>query len=70
MPGHFASDASGQTQVWVLRDGQSVSVPVVLGLGDDGFTEVSDGDLRPGDQVITGEQAAAGGRAATPRPRF
>jgi hypothetical protein len=47
-----------------------VSVPVVLGLGDDGFTEVSDGDLRPGDQVITGEQAAAGGRAATPRPRF
>jgi HlyD family secretion protein len=72
MPGHSSgANESGQTQVWVLREGQSVSVSVVLlGPEDDSFTEVSGGDLRPGDQVITGEQAAAGGRAATPRPRF
>jgi HlyD family secretion protein len=70
MPGHFVgANESGQTQVWVLREGQSVSIPVVLGLEDDSFTEVSGGDLRPGDQVITGEQAA-GARAATPWPRF
>jgi HlyD family secretion protein len=52
----------GQSRVWVLRDGQPVSIPVVLGLEDDSFTEASGGDLRPGDQVITGEQAAAGGQ--------
>ena len=70
MPGNaVGANESGQTQVWVLREGQSVSVPVALGLEDDSFTEVSGGDLRPGDQVITGEQAA-GARAATPRPRF
>jgi HlyD family secretion protein len=63
------TNESGQAGVWVLRDGQPVSIPVVLGLEDDSFTEVSGGNLQPGDQIITGEQAAAG-RTATPRPRF
>ena len=70
VPGRLAgTNEFGQSRVWVLRDGQPVSIPVVLGLEDDSFTEVSGGDLQPGDQVITGEQAAAG-RTATPRPRF
>jgi HlyD family secretion protein len=69
VPGRLVNE-SGQAQVWVLRDGQPVSIPVVLGLEDDSFTEVSGGNLQPGDQIITGEQAAAGGRTVTPRPRF
>jgi HlyD family secretion protein len=48
--------AAGQTRVWVLRDGQPAAVLVAAGLDDDSFTEIVSGDLKPGDQVITGEQ--------------
>ena len=50
---------AAHAQIWVLRDGQPVAVPVVTGLDDDSFTEIVSGDLKPGDQVITGEQSAA-----------
>jgi HlyD family secretion protein len=58
--------AAGRARVWVLRDGQPVAVSVVTGLDDDGFTEVVGGDLKPADQVITGEQN--GGTASPGRP--
>ena len=61
----------GQSQVWVLRDGQPSSVPVTLGLEDDSFTEIVRGDLRPGDQVIVSEQrGASSGSSTVPRPRL
>jgi HlyD family secretion protein len=69
-PGRVAgANEPGQALVWVLRNGHPISIPVVVGLEDDGFTEISGGNIRLDDQVITGEQAAAG-RTATPRPRF
>lgn len=40
--------------VWVLRDGAPVRVPVRTGATDGSYTEVIDGELRAGDQVITG----------------
>lgn len=40
-------------EVWVLKEGKEVAVPVTLGLGDASFTEVVTGDLKPGDAVIT-----------------
>lgn len=40
-------------QVWVLRDGRPVAVPVTVGASDGRFTEVTGGDLRPGMQVVT-----------------
>ena len=58
---------SGQAQIWVLRDGQPVPVPVVTGLDDDSFTEIVSGDVKPGDRVITAEQIAAPKKAVTPR---
>ena len=58
--------AEGQARVWVLRDGQPTAVSVVTGLDDDSYTEIVSGDLKPGDQVITGEQA--GGTASPSRP--
>jgi HlyD family secretion protein len=58
--------AEGQARVWVLRDGQPAAVSVVTGLDDDSYTEIVSGDLKPGDQVITGEQA--GGTASPSRP--
>ena len=58
---------SGQAQIWVLRDGQPVPIPVVTGLDDDSFTEIVSGDVKPGDRVITAEQIAAPKKAVTPR---
>lgn len=57
-PKRPASDGSAsQRQVWVLRDGQAVAVPVTVGLSDGSRTEVN-GDLREGDAVITDQVAA------------
>jgi HlyD family secretion protein len=58
---------SGQAQIWVLRDGQSTSIPVVAGLDDDSFTEIVSGDVKPGDLVVTAERAATAKKAVTPR---
>jgi HlyD family secretion protein len=47
----------------VLREGQPVPLAVVPGLDDESFTEIVQGDLRPGEQVIIGE--ASGTTAAS-----
>ena len=39
--------------VWVLREGKPVEAPIRTGVTDGSHTEVVEGDLRPGDQVIT-----------------
>jgi HlyD family secretion protein len=57
----------GQTQIWVLRDGEPVAVAVVTGLDDESFTEIAGGNLKPGDLVITAEQLTATSKTATPR---
>jgi HlyD family secretion protein len=53
--------ANGQSRIWVLRSGAPVAVNVVTGLDDGNFTEIAQGELNPGDQVITGDN-----RPATP----
>jgi HlyD family secretion protein len=58
---------SGQAQIWVLRDGQPVAIPVVTGLDDDSFTEIVSGDAKSGDFVITAEQIATAKKAVMPR---
>ena len=40
--------------VWVLRDGRPVQVPVQIGASDGQHTQILGGELREGDQVITG----------------
>lgn len=40
--------------VWVLRDGEPVQVPVRIGASDGQRTEILSGELREGDEVITG----------------
>lgn len=40
--------------VWVLRDGEPVQVPVQIGVSDGRHTQILGGDIREGDQVITG----------------
>jgi len=48
-----ASVKGSMQQVWVLRDGQPVAVPVTVGVTNGRQTEVSGGELKPGMQVIT-----------------
>jgi len=48
---------SGKTrQVWILRDGQPVAVPVTIGASDGKLSEVLSGDLKVGMMVITESQ--------------
>lgn len=46
-------------QVWVLRDGAPVAVPVTPGLSDGRTTEVTGTTLAPGAAVITGQAAGS-----------
>ncbi len=58
-------------RLFVLRDGEPVAVPVVLGLDDDSFTEIVKGDINPGDEVIVAEdRRARGASSALPRLRL
>jgi HlyD family secretion protein len=49
--------------LWVLRDGKPMPVRVKVGLSDGSFTELVEGDLREGDDVIT-DAGGAENRAA------
>jgi HlyD family secretion protein len=44
-----------KAHLWILREGIPTQVSVVPGLDDDNFTEITEGDLKPGDAVIIGE---------------
>ena len=58
-------------RLWVLRDGTPAPVQVTAGLDDDEFTEIVQGELKPGDKVIVGEaRNSANGRSGVPRPRL
>ncbi len=69
-------DSNGASaSVWVLRNGKPARVPVTVGLDDDANAEIVSGDLRPGDQVIVGEQPRSASpsrppQQAAPRLRF
>ncbi|MES2950928.1 MAG: efflux RND transporter periplasmic adaptor subunit [Pseudomonadota bacterium] len=45
-------------QVWVVKDGQAVAVPVTVGISDGRMTEVSGEGIQEGLQVITDQRAA------------
>lgn len=65
-----SATAPGQSRLWLLCDGRAVAVPVVRGLGDDSFTEIASGDVKPGDQVIIAEQRGTAGNPAVPLARL
>jgi len=67
-PGHRGISAE-RPQVWVLREGKPLALGVTTGLDDDTHTEIVEGDLRAGDQVILGEQRDSG-KSALPAPRL
>jgi HlyD family secretion protein len=52
--------------IYVLVDKESVRREVKVGLSDGGFTEVTGGELREGDLVITGIEGQSGGSGGRP----
>lgn len=69
-PGARAPPPPGTKTVFVLRDGRPRPVHVKPGVTDGTFTEVVEGELREGDQVITALAAGAQpsqGASAAPR---
>ena len=51
--GQFAA-GGGRGVVWVLVNGKPVQRSVRTGATDGSYTQITGGDLKPGDQVITG----------------
>ncbi len=61
--GPAAAEAAG-TRVWVLKDGAPQPAKVTTGLADNTRTEITGGEIKPGDKVIVGaRQAGANGTA-------
>jgi HlyD family secretion protein len=52
-------DKGGAKQVWILQDGRPVPVKIKTGLTNGRMTEVLEGELKPGMQVITDSAAPA-----------
>ncbi len=66
---------SAAQEVWALRDGRPVAVPVTAGVTDDVYAQINSGALRVGEPVIIGERSSEGapgkpGNAARPRSPF
>ncbi|MGD9730613.1 MAG: efflux RND transporter periplasmic adaptor subunit [Desulfamplus sp.] len=53
------SKAAANQQVWVLRDGAAVVVEVETGISDGRMTEIIDGELKVGMEVITDQKTVA-----------
>jgi len=65
--GKGAHGARRGSQVWVLKDGSPVAVPVTVGLEDGTWAQITGGKLEEGDAMIT-DEVAAGGATAARRP--
>ena len=49
----------GSSRLWIMRDGKPIAITVQLGLNDGANTEIVEGDLQPGDELIIGESGGA-----------
>lgn len=58
-------DHAAAAQVWTLRAGRPVAVPVTLGLVDDTYAQIRQGTLTAGENVIIGERS---GDTSSARP--
>jgi len=66
-PAETRPAARGQRVIWVDRDGHLFPVTINVGLIGDTFVEVRQGDLKPGDAVVTSEATAGAPRVPPSR---
>jgi len=80
-PGAPSGDpANDPRTVWVVRDGKALPITVKVGLSDGTYSELVDGDIKEGDDIVTdvtisggaSKPAAtgAGGAGTTRMPRL
>jgi HlyD family secretion protein len=58
-PAAAGASTAAARQVWVLRDGKAVPLPVTPGISDGRMTEITGGELQAGMLVITDQKAMA-----------
>jgi len=58
------AEAHDQRTIWVLRDGKPTPVRIRIGISDGSLTEVAEGEVQPGDPVITDAVGPPSGFAA------
>ena len=63
--GEPSASPDGWSQLWILRDGKPTAITVQLGLDDGAYTEIVEGEVRPGDELIIGD---SGGVLEKQRP--
>lgn len=51
-------EASGMQSIWLLRDGKPTRVQIKIGISDGQWTEVLEGDIKEGDEVIVDIESA------------
>lgn len=50
---------NGQRTLWILRDGQPQPLPVKIGISDGVQTEIVEGEIKEGDEIITDNKGAS-----------
>jgi HlyD family secretion protein len=65
-----AAQTPDRRTVWVLREDKPAQVRIRIGISDGAFTEVVEGGLEPGDQVITDASGPPSGMAERLRRPF
>jgi HlyD family secretion protein len=53
--GDTAIPGAGRQTVWIENGGRLRSIAIRTGISDGRFTEIVEGDLKPGDQVVVGQ---------------
>ena len=70
LPNQALRFEDGQRVVYVQRDGQLIPVQVKLGASSRELSQVQEGDLQAGDQVLVNPPEALGGGGLAFRPRL
>lgn len=64
-----AERESGAKKLWVLRAGQPQQLEVKVGVTDGSLTEITEGELKEGDEVITEQKGGDEGDKDKPKPQ-
>lgn len=61
-------ETSGMQSLWILRDGKPIRVQIKMGISDGQWTEVLEGDIKEGDEVIVSLESAKKDTPQSPKP--
>ena len=59
-----AHEHRNSSEIWLLRDGRPLAVPVTIGLNDESYAEITRGDLKLNDRVVVAERSSGNATVA------